>query len=108
MPGRQGGFQSGAGTLRAVLGTASQALAIDHHRACQHQLANPGPGHPREYLGGSHVVGRRVVGKVRDRHPEADFRCQMHDRVNAGQSSVHRSGVAHITNVQLDRVRGLP
>ena len=68
-----------------MLGAPVTALAVDHHRAGEHQPPDPGAVHRREQHGGAEVVVPDVGRQVLQVDAEPDHRRLVADGVNAVQ-----------------------
>ena len=60
-----------------MFGALSQSLAVDNHRAGQHQPGHPGTRHCGEQYRRAVHVGGGVVGQILHVHSEADLRREM-------------------------------
>jgi hypothetical protein len=72
------------------------SLAVDDHRAGEHEPVDPTACHGLQQYGGAQAVAAHVVVDVVDIHPEADLGRQVDDHVDTGQRGVHRCRVTYV------------
>lgn len=99
--GRQVVDPARSGAHRSVLPAPVPALAVDHHRPGEDELANPGGRHLRQQHRRPEVVAADVRGGVREVLPEADHRSLVADRVHAAQRCPDRVRVPYIGSDEL-------
>ena len=75
----------GPGSDPRVLGTVVGALAVDHHRAGEHDPTDAGAVRGAQDAGGAEVVRRDVVDDVVEVDPEPDLGGEVHDHVRPGE-----------------------
>ena len=106
--GRQRRRVARRGRDRAMLGTAAEPFAIDHHRACEGEPHDIGARHRGKKFGRAGIVRGRIVGQVADIDAEADFCGQMNDGIAPSDCAIERVAVAHIGHNEVDSGRRRP
>jgi hypothetical protein len=81
-----------------VGGTFVAALAVDHHRAGEHEPAHTGGRHRGQQHGGAEVVAGHVLRQVLKVDAHSDHGGLMDDRVDADQCGIDGVPVADVSD----------
>jgi hypothetical protein len=94
--------RTGAGPDRPVLAAAVGTLAVDDHRAGQHQPLDPPTGHGGQQGGGTQVVVAGELDHVAELSAQADHGRLVADRVDAVQGAVQNRAGGRVGQVGLE------